>query len=262
MAELQIRFDDGAAYEQMMGAWSRIAGETFIDWLAPRSGLRWVDIGCGNGAFTELIVERCSPAEVQGIDPSEGQLDYARKRHAAGVAKFGQGEATALPFSDGSFDAASMALVIFFVPDPPKGVREMVRVVRPGGSVAAYAWDMVGGGFPLEPVLAEMRAANLPTLLPPRFEVSRMEALRDLWTDAGLVDVETREIAVRRKFADFEEYWRVSTLGSQIGPTIAAMPPADAAALKEKVRIRLNADREGRFVHGALANAVKGRVPE
>jgi ubiquinone/menaquinone biosynthesis C-methylase UbiE len=155
MAELQIRFDDGAAYEQMMGAWSRIAGETFLDWLAPRSGLRWVDIGCGNGAFTELIVERCAPAEVQGIDPSEGQLAYARKRSAARVAKFSQGEATALPFSSESFDAAIMALVIFFVPDPAEGVREMVRVVRPGGTVAACAWDIVGGGFPMEPILVK-----------------------------------------------------------------------------------------------------------
>ena len=71
MAEHQIRFDDGAAYERMMGTWSRLAGEIFLDWLAPRSGLRWIDIGCGNGAFTELLVERCAPAEVQGIDPSE-----------------------------------------------------------------------------------------------------------------------------------------------------------------------------------------------
>jgi ubiquinone/menaquinone biosynthesis C-methylase UbiE len=77
MAEHQIRFDDGAAYERMMGAWSRLAGGIFLDWIAPRPGLRWVDVGCGNGAVTELVVERCAPAEVHGIDPSEGQLKYA-----------------------------------------------------------------------------------------------------------------------------------------------------------------------------------------
>ena len=68
--EQQIRFDDGAAYERMMGIWSRIVGDVFLDWLGPRSGLQWIDVGCGNGAFTELIVARCAPAEVQGIDPS------------------------------------------------------------------------------------------------------------------------------------------------------------------------------------------------
>src|SRR6266436_2929791 len=100
MAEPQIRFDDGAAYERMMGAWSRLVGDIFIDWLAPRSGLRWIDVGCGTGAFSELLVERCAPAEVQGIDPSEAQLAFARTRPAARLAQFGPGNAMALPFSE------------------------------------------------------------------------------------------------------------------------------------------------------------------
>ena len=65
MAEPQIRFTDGAAYERMMGVRSRLAGGVFIDWLAPRAGLRWIDIGCGSGAFTQLLADRCAPAEVQ-----------------------------------------------------------------------------------------------------------------------------------------------------------------------------------------------------
>src|SRR4051812_41459001 len=120
MAEPQIRFDDGAGYERMMGTWSRIAGEVFLAWLKPAPSLRWIDVGCGNGAFTELLTERCAPAEIQGVDPSEAQLAFARSRHEAGVARFQEGDAMALPFADNSFDAAAMALVIFFVPDPPK----------------------------------------------------------------------------------------------------------------------------------------------
>src|SRR5947208_7260976 len=120
MAEQQIRFEDGAAYERMMGVWSRIAGGVFLDWLAPRPGLRWADIGCGSGAFSELLVERCAPAEVQGVDPSEAQLAFARTRPAARLAQFRQGNAMALPFPADSFDAAVMALVIFFVPEPAK----------------------------------------------------------------------------------------------------------------------------------------------
>jgi ubiquinone/menaquinone biosynthesis C-methylase UbiE len=85
MAKSEIRFDDGAAYEQGMGRWSRLVGEIFVDWLAPQAGLRWIDVGCGNGAFTELLVQRCAPAEVHGIDPSEAQLAFARggPRHVA-----------------------------------------------------------------------------------------------------------------------------------------------------------------------------------
>ena len=261
MAEPQIRFDDGAAYERMMGNWSRLAGNIFLDWLAPRSGLRWIDIGCGNGAFTELLVERCAPAEVQGIDPSEAQLAFARARPAARVANFRQGDAMALPFSEDRFDAAVMALVLFFVPDPAKSVAEMMRVVCPGGTVANYVWDMLGGGVPLEPIQVEMRAMGVTPLLPPRSDASRIEALRDLWTSAGLDAIETREITVQRTFTDFDDFWTTTLLGSSVGPTVAAMAPGDVELLKRRVRTRLPPDAAGRITYGARANAVKGRVP-
>jgi SAM-dependent methyltransferase len=260
MAEQKIRFDDGAAYERLMGIWSRLAGDIFLDWLAPRPGLRWIDIGCGNGAFTELIVERCAPVEVQGIDPSEGQLAFARTRPAARVAQFRQGDAMALPFAADKFDAATMALVIFFVPDPAKGVAEMARVVGPGGTVATYAWDMLGGGFPHEPIRAELRAMGISVMNPPSIDASRMEALRGLWTGAGLEAIETREITVQRTFADFDDYWTTSLLGPSIGPTIAAMTSGDLDQLKTRVRARLPADAAGRTTCGARANAIKGRV--
>ena len=236
MAEQQIRFDDGAAYERMMGNWSRLAGDIFLEWLAPRSGLRWIDIGCGNGAFTELLIERCAPAEVQGIDPSEAQLTFARAQPAAHMANFRQGDAMALPFSEDRFDAAVMALVLFFVPDPAKSVAEMMRVVCPGGTVANYVWDMLGGGVPLEPIQVEMRAMGVTPLLPPRSDASRMEALRDLWTGAGLDAIETREITVQRTFTDFDDFWTTTLGGSSVGPTVAAMAPGDVGLLKRRVR--------------------------
>ena len=178
-------------------------GTVFIDWLALPSGLNWIDVGCGNGAFTELIVERCAPNEVRGVDPSEAQLDFARKRSAARLAKFDHGDAMALPFPADTFDVAIMALVIFFVPDPAKGVAEMTRVVRPGGAVAAYAWDILGGGFTLEPLRIELREMGLKPVDPPSVEASRIEAMRDLWTGAGLEAVETRAITVETDFLEF-----------------------------------------------------------
>jgi ubiquinone/menaquinone biosynthesis C-methylase UbiE len=261
MADPQIRFDDGATYEKMMGIWSRSVGEIFLDWLAPAKGLTWIDVGCGNGAFTENIVDRCAPAEVQGIDPSEGQLAFARTRAAARLAKFQQGDARALPFADHSFDAAVMALVIFFVPEPAKGVAELARVTKPGGLVATYAWDMMGGGFPMEPVQAELRAMGLKPMFPPQAEASRIEALKELWRGAGIEAVGTREITVQRTFSDFDEFWKVSMLSGSMAPMLAAMPPADAEALKVRSRARLPADASGRITYSARANAIKGRVP-
>jgi ubiquinone/menaquinone biosynthesis C-methylase UbiE len=260
MTEQQIRFNDGAAYERMMGTWSRPVGEVFLDWLAPGPGLRWIDIGCGSGAFTELVIRRCAPAEVHGIDPSEAQLAFARTRPGARMAQFRRGNAMALPFPENSFDAAVMALVIFFVPEPAKGVAEMVRVVDPGGTVATYAWDMIGGGHPGQPIQAELRAMGLTLPRAPSLAASRIEALRDLWTGAGLDAVETREITVQRTFADFDDFWTINLMAPSVGPTVAAMPPADVEQLKARVRARLPADAAGHITCAGRANAVKGRL--
>ena len=260
MAETQIRFDDGAAYERGMGNWSQRVGSVFLDWLAVPSGLKWIDVGCGSGAFTQLLVERCAPVDVQGIDPSEGQLAFARQRPAARIARFSRGDAMALPFLADTFDAATMASVIFFVPEPIKGVVEMARVVRPGGIVAAYAWDMLGGGFPLEPIRIEMRAMGLTVLSRPSDEDSRNEILRDLWTCAGIDAVETRDITVQRTFANFDDFWTISISSASVQPTIAAMALRDIELLKVRVRARVPADATGRITYSARANAVKGRV--
>src|SRR5437764_7465434 len=108
MTSTEIRFDDGAAYERSRGVWSRSVGSEFLDWLNVPSGLRWLDVGCGNGAFSELIVDRCAPAALSGIDPSEAQLAYARTRLKADHIEFRQGNAMAMPYADNSFDVAVM----------------------------------------------------------------------------------------------------------------------------------------------------------
>jgi SAM-dependent methyltransferase len=261
MTERQIRFEDGASYERMMGVWSRSAGQIFLDWLAPKPALAWVDVGCGNGAFTELLVERCAPAAIEGIDPSPAQLAFARQRPAARLARFREGDAMALPFADRTFDAAVMALVIFFVPEPARGVAEMVRVVRPGGSVSAYAWDALGGGLPFEPIQVEMRAMGMTPLMPPRPEASGLEAMRALWEGAGLVEVETREIGVTRIYPDFDDFWTTSFGSANLASALKTIPVADVARLKERLRAGLPTDASGRITCAGRANAVKGRVP-
>jgi ubiquinone/menaquinone biosynthesis C-methylase UbiE len=259
MATNEIRFTDGAAYERMMGKWSQLAGARFLDWLAPPAGLRWIDIGCGNGAFTELLLERCAPTMITGVDPSEAQLEFARTRTAAKIANFQIGDAMALTFPDKSFDAAVMALVIFFVPDPVKGVSEMVRVVRPGGLVATYAWDNTRGGVPVEAIWDEMRALGVPPPQPPSERASRMEVLRELWAGAGIEAIETKEIVVERTFETFEEFWTIST-GVSIGQKVAEMNPADRDLLRERVKARLPSDALGRISYSARANAIKGHL--
>ena len=258
IADNQIRFDDGAAYERYMGKWSQLVGDAFLDWLAPKPGLSWLDVGCGNGAFTEMIVRRSKPASISGIDTSEAQLAFARDRPALASADFRQADAMALPFSDNAFDVAVMPLVIFFVPVPAQGVAEMVRVVRSGGVVAAYAWDMVAGGFPYATLHNEMRAMGVHVPAPPNPAASGMEAMRDFWAGEGLQDVEAREITVRRTFADVEDYWTTVHGGPSVSRGLAGMPSDQLAELKTRMLAHLPADSSGRITYSARANAIKG----
>ncbi len=256
----QIRFNDGAAYERYMGAWRRLTGEIFLDWLAPSTGLRWLDVGCGSGAFSATVAERYAPVSIQGIDPSEKQLVYARTRPALRAGQFFRADAMALPFPADAFDVAVMPLVIFFVPAPAKGVAEMARVVRPGGIVAAYAWDMAGGGFPYSVLQAEMRGMGLTVPVPPSSDASQMEVLQQLWAGADLDAVDRRQITVHRTFADFDDYWTTVLGGSSVGPQLAAMPPEPLAVLKARMRSLLPTAADGRVTYAARANAIKGRV--
>jgi len=182
---------------------------------------------------------------------------------AARPMEFRRGEATALPFPENSFDATVMALVIFFLPDPARGVAEMVRAVRPGGMVAIYAWEMLGGGFPFEPILVELRALELAYPQPPSADASRIDALKVLWEAAGLEAIEPQGMRVQRTFADFEEFWTTTVGGgTNVGQTLAGLPADTIALLRQRVQARLPADAAGRITYGAHANAVKGRVPE
>lgn len=255
----EIRFTDGAGYERYMGEWSRLAGSAFLSWLNPPSGARWLDVGCGNGAFTEMIVERCAPAAVDGIDPSEGQLAFARTRPDTRIARFHQGSATALPFNDASFDAAVMPLVIVFVPDPAKGVAEMARVVAPGGLVSAYMWGQEDCGFPYHALQSELRALGADVPTPPSPDAAEIDVMRDLWTAAGLVDVATSHAIVTRTFENFDDYLSIIRLSPSVGQLLAALSTGDSERLEARLRELLPADPDGRVTYSARANFVKGR---
>jgi len=254
------KFSDGEAYERMMGRWSRVAGEAFLDWIALSPGLRLLDVGCGNGAFTELLVERCAPSDVQAIDPSEGQLAFARRRPNASAVGYRQGVAQALPFGEDRFDAAVMALAINFVPDPQHAVTEMARVVRPAGLVATYVWDIAGGGFPMEPIRRALDETGVPTPLSGT-DVTRTDRLRDVWAAAGLDDVASERIDVRISYPDFDDFWDANTgPRNTVSNAVAALAPANVEALKARLRAALPMDSNGRVSYGAVANAVRGRV--
>jgi SAM-dependent methyltransferase len=256
-----IRFTDGAGYDRFMGIWSRLVGRLVLDWIAPHPGLRWLDVGCGNGAFTKLIAEQAAPLELHGIDPSEAQLAWARAQPSLRAAHVQLGDAMHLPFPAASFDVAVMPLVIHFVPQPAICVGEMARVVAPEGTVAAYAWDLESGGFPYREVRAALEEFGVSTPMPPSPEASRLDRLRALWDRAGLVDLDTREIGVERTFPDFDDYWVTLLGGPSAGQALAAMGEGERSRFREHLRARLQPGGPGPITHTARANAIRGRVP-
>ena len=196
-------FDDGEAYEQFMGRWSREVGKAFLAWLQPPKGAHWLDVGCGTGIFTELISDSCAPASVIAVDPAESQIARARKGVARRKAEFRLADAQELPFPDASFDVVASALVMNFVPDRARAMSEMRRVARPGGLIAACVWDFAAELSPSGPLRRAMRRIGIDAPPVPGTEASRLAALADLFEKGGLKAVTTTSIEVARSVSRF-----------------------------------------------------------
>lgn len=255
-----IQFNDGAAYERLMGRWSRKVGREFLAWCKVPPGAAWLDVGCGNGAFTEEIIANAAPASVVGIDPAPAQIEYARKRPGVASARFEVGDAQELPFGNAELDAAVMALVIAFVPDPAKAVAELVRVVKPDGLVATYMWDLPMGGVPTSPFYRMLKRMGVDAAQPPSAEISARGPLEALWRGAGLDDVEVTEFRITVHFTDFEDFWQANTL--PVGPQAArikTLSPAQRDELRQRLKESLKFAADGSISYEAFANAVKGR---
>ena len=159
-------FSDGEAYERFMGRWSRLVAPTFVAWLDASPGLRWLDVGCGTGALTSAILAGAAPAQVLAVDPSPAFVAAARRDLAGQPAVVQVASADALPADDTSVDVVVSGLVLNFLPDVSAALREQVRAVRPGGTVAAFVWDYAQGMQPLhlfwQAVAAVVRVERVP----------------------------------------------------------------------------------------------------
>jgi SAM-dependent methyltransferase len=185
-----------------------------------------------------------------------------RARRAAPRADFHIADAHELPYADGAFDVAVMALVVVFLRDPARAVKEMTRIVKPGGTVATYIWDFFGGGFTQEPLRNAVEAIGVSVPLLPDHARSRLDDLRGLFAAAGLGSIETRTIEIEVSYANFEEYWSTeSRLDSFVVQKIRTMSGGQMDALKTHLRRHLPIARDGHIAYLARANAIKGCVP-
>lgn len=187
-----------------------------------------------------------------GIDPSAAQLAFARQHLLL------QG----MDFVNDAFDFAVMPLVIFFVPEPGKGVAEMARVVGPGGTVAAYAWVMVGGDFPHQSMNETLGAVGRSAPMPPSVGSSRLDVLEDLWTTAGLSGIQTRAIEEARSSADFDDIWNTVLGGPSAGQALAAMNEEAVSRFRELLEVRLQPAGSGPITQSGQAHAIRSTVPD
>ncbi|MFT5439469.1 MAG: ubiquinone/menaquinone biosynthesis C-methylase UbiE [Alphaproteobacteria bacterium] len=257
MAEEKNFFADSEAYERSMGRLSRVAGEAFLDWLSLPSGLRCLDVGCGTGSFTELWLDRNAPSAMYAIDPSEGQIALAKGKPWASRVDLRVGDAMSLPFGDDEFDVAVMALVIQYIPDRTQAMSEITRVVRQGGTVAAYVWPAPGEGPPTQPLQDAVKSIGVSRGRRPGKKIRTIEGLTELFETSGLEAIDSRSIESQFIFKDFDDYW-----SSQTGETIRDLSDADVKRLKAFLRDSLPTDENGQISYTARANAIRGRVPE
>jgi ubiquinone/menaquinone biosynthesis C-methylase UbiE len=262
MTNAKAVFDDGGAYERFMGRWSRAVGVTFLEWLAPPKGARWLDVGCGTGAFTELVLASYSPASIIGVDLSSEQIEYARKLPTARLAEFEVADALNLPFPDHSFDVVASALVINFLADRSRGLAEMCRVAEPGGLVAGYVWDFAGGRASAGPLVKGLRAIGMEPPTTMGMKDSSIEALQSLFRKTQLQAVETRPIEITPTYRDFDAFWTSQTPSvTPIGQFIGSLTEAERLRLRNSVRSILPSNADGSITYSACANAIKARVP-
>ncbi len=253
-----MSFDVSAdAYQRFMGRWSAPLTGEFLRSADVRVTGQVLDVGCGPGVLTAVLVDRYGAPAVAAIDPSESFVAATRER-LPGV-DVRQGTAEALPYDDGSFDAALAQLVVHFMTDPVAGLRDMGRVTRPGGVVAACVWDHAGGGSPLSLVWSAARdvdpAAPSEASLPGTEEGQLPSYARK----AGLRDITPSTLTVRQRFETFEEWWAPYLFGvGPLGAYLGALPEDHLAAVRERCRGLLP---EAPFEQPAVAWSVRALTP-
>jgi SAM-dependent methyltransferase len=253
-----MSFDVAAeAYDAFMGRWSRLLSVPFADLAGVQAGQRALDVGCGTGALTSELVVRLGADAVTAADPSAPFVGAMRERFPDVDVR--EAPAERLPFPDDAFDVTLAQLVVHFMPDPVAGIREMARVTRPGGVVAACVWDHGGQRGPLRDFWAAARSLVPDVDDESALPGTREGHLEELFETAGLRAIDATALTVRLPLASFEAWWEPFTRG--VGPAgafVRRLDPDVRAALETGCRRRLPAT--GPFSLDGVAWAARGLV--
>jgi SAM-dependent methyltransferase len=257
---MQDSWEAGDPYDYFMGRWSSLVSRLFIDWLDAAPGENWLDIGCGSGALSEVVLNSAEPARLTAVDQSPGFVRATQQRLGDAV-RCEVGDAMALPFADSSFDRVISGLMLNFVPDPGLALAEMKRVTAPRGSVAVYIWDYTGSMaflrifwdavVELDPGAADLHEAT-------RFPHSDSDGLRRTFAEAGFPDTAIEPLEITTHFRDFDDYWQPFLGGQGPAPTyVLSLDASRRNRLRDHLREQLPIQADGSIPLTARAWAAK-----
>jgi SAM-dependent methyltransferase len=252
----------GIAYERFMGRWSTLVAQEFLNWLAITPARSWLDVGCGTGSLTKLILETYQPKEIISIDSSGDFISHAQRSIANPSVHFKVGLAQSLELDSNSIDTVVSGLVLNFVPQPKAAILEMLRVAKPGGKIGIFLWDYADGMQMLRyfwdaAVELDNNANEFDEGI--RFPLCQEGQLESLIREVGLKQVEATPIEVKTVFKNFDDYWQ-PFLGN-VGPApnyTMSLNQKDRQKLEVKLRKSLPTDDNGSISLIARAWAAKG----
>jgi trans-aconitate methyltransferase len=257
-------WQSGSSYQRFMGRWSALVAPKFLDWLPGSTKARWMDVGCGTGILSELILNTRDPVEILGIDSSPEFIHYARSNQHDPRMRFETAQADALPAEAGHFDLTVSGLALNFIPQPAEAVVEMRRVTRPGGTIAVYVWDYAQGMQMLRyfwDAAVDLNPGSRQLDEGVRFPLCYPEVLNELFQKCDLDDVAVRGIEVPTTFSDYSDYWEPFQGGVGAAPGfVAKLSESDRLALKERLRMKLPTAVDGSITLYARAWAIRGIV--
>ena len=252
----------GIAYEKFMGRWSTRVAHRFLSWLAIPPARSWVDVGCGTGTLTRLILETYQPKEIISIDSSSDFISHAQRAITNPSAHFKVGQAQSLDLDSRSIDTVVSGLVLNFVPQPKDAMSEMLRVTKLGGKIGIFVWDYAEGMQMLRyfwDAAVELDNAANKFDEGIRFPLCQEGQLESLFREVGLKQVEATAIEVKTVFQNFDDYWQ-PFLGN-VGPAptyTMGLNPINRQKLEDELRNSLPIDDNGSLSLNARAWAVKG----
>jgi len=254
----------GEGYELQMGRHSRSLAPLFIAFAAPSAAGKVLDVGCGTGNLALELAKNPDLTSIEAFDFSPGYIAYAKARGADSRINFQAADACAIPFADGSFDLTLSMLVLPFIPEPHRAVREMVRVTRPGGTVAACMWDLRGGlvfgrmfwdtAALLDPKAVEVRGKTLSR------PITRQGGIAGEFKTAGLQDVRETALTITMNFADFADFWApFDGRDSGFGVYVSGLDAMQKDKFKSALRLAyLDGSPDGPRTYFASAWAARG----